>query len=687
MSLKTKQASGRDGKMVTRNDDMGPLPESDRQDTLQQLGLQALRNRLPVAMFLFRREVEEDKGIDGTLEAKSKGQFTNSRAALQLKSTDKPKRNLDGSVSYPIETSNLIYLLNGVTPLYFLWIESDQEMRFAWAREEWRRLDTENPGWKKQETFTVRFREVFDRAAVQKIHDRVMAEAQFGRKIHEKLAREALEERVVVSIDPKTLATDDPLQVFERITSSGMTIVSSGYGSLLPGWLDVLGPAHRGDPRVQLVAACAQVSLGKYQTAFGHLAEAATKRASLSASDQRVLDYLQDVCRYQTGGMDQAEYLRRERQRTEEMAGVTAEEHRMEVLRLEWLGTVARDRRTDLLRQMKEVCRKIQAAEDAAPAHKLFARLNVLFAEADELTGKFTTGAMRVQARQDAGFPAHEADWNAGLIVVAEWDQWNRDAGALFREAEAEGHPLLIAEAITTRLTGHHAFWDSARMLAAATGAKWEPKPIFGQLAGEAERAMEIFRLAGSLEGEIRAKLLLADFRYLSGDEKSARALAEEAMVIAQAWCYSRHEAHAREYTEGPTHFDQFLAEMKARRAQDEDLLHANDTDETLRRYANHSLESMHLPADRLPVVEKEWQSLRLIARERVSWCRHINLKQEKGHTLRPETHYLRDPERFCVCERHNYEGNIHHPDPEAVIDAFKRNYCEGCRDRNPKRG
>ena len=44
------------------------------------MSLRALRNRLPEDRFLFRREPEEDKGIDGTLEAKVQGRFTNWRA-------------------------------------------------------------------------------------------------------------------------------------------------------------------------------------------------------------------------------------------------------------------------------------------------------------------------------------------------------------------------------------------------------------------------------------------------------------------------------------------------------------------------------------------------------------------------------------------------------------------------------
>jgi hypothetical protein len=67
------------------------------------------------------------------------------------------------------------------------------------------------------------------------------------------------------------------------------------------------------------------------------------------------------------------------------------------------------------------------------------------------------------------------------------------------------------------------------------------------------EVAMELFRRAGSLEGETRVKLVLADFRDLVGDRGAAKELAEEALGVAVAMSYSRLESHAREYTEGPT--------------------------------------------------------------------------------------------------------------------------------------
>src|SRR6185312_11109936 len=125
-------------------DNLGPLPKADRQDTLQQLSLKAFRNLLPEHLFLFRDERIDDKGVDGALEVKVGGVFTNCRAQVQLKSTDAnvDDFNNDGSYSLSIPTANLNYLLYGQNPLYVIWFSVTGELRFAWAREEWHRLYT-----------------------------------------------------------------------------------------------------------------------------------------------------------------------------------------------------------------------------------------------------------------------------------------------------------------------------------------------------------------------------------------------------------------------------------------------------------------------------------------------------------------------------------------------------------------
>ena len=208
---------------------------------------------------------------------------------------------MDGSVSYSIDTSNLNYLLNGQSPIYFLWLAPTNEIRYAWAKDEWRRLDAEKPDWMKQGTFTIRFRNVLDTAAINAIYDRIVKEARFVRTINEILARASLSEGVVVRIDPQTLESTDPLKLYGWITSSGMTIVSSGYGAKILEWFGVLNLEHRGDPRVNLVVAYAQVSLGRNYQALGSLAEAKLGIGKLSPDDRDFLGYLEDVLRVSDG--------------------------------------------------------------------------------------------------------------------------------------------------------------------------------------------------------------------------------------------------------------------------------------------------------------------------------------------------------------------------------------------------
>jgi hypothetical protein len=670
---------------------MGPLPEGDRQDSLQQLGLNALRNLLPQDRFLIRDERVDDKGVDVALEAKLTirkndsdwEQFTNCRAQAQLKSTDSTKRNIDGSVSYEIDVSNLNYLLNGPCPIYFLWIEPAKEMRYAWAREEWRRLDAENEKWKEQGTVTVRFREVLNADA---IHERIVAEARFAREIHETLARDSLAERVVVSIDPKALTSDDPQKVFGWITSSGMTIAASGYGKRLLQWLDVLRPEQKRDPRVQLVAAFTQAGLGRYHVALGHVAEAASRKAALSASDRRVLDSVRDFCRYQTGAMDQDEYLRRENERSASRTGASGAAHKMEVLRLERLSSLDRARRSGLLVQMRGVLEEMKAAGDASAGQLISARLNVLYGEGDEIMGDMTSNVMMIQFRRDMRLPTGSQAVRAGLQSAEAWKVWEVEAQQIIREAAAEKHPLLLAEAMTLRLTVYQMLVANQRMEAFAIGKEWPPPAdLCRKWAGEVEQAIGIFRQADNLEGETRAKLLRADFHYLVGEVDSARRLAEECLPVAEAMGYTRLESHAREYTEGPTNFERFQASRTERRGQDEDVKLAGETDARLHELSIHSLRSMELPSNRLPVVERDWHALRMTAQERVSWCRYLNMKQDLGHMQSPETAYLTDPERFCICEKHGYEAGIRHTDPATVIMSFKKAYCDGCPDRSPK--
>jgi hypothetical protein len=680
-------------------DDLGPLPEGDRQDTIQQLSIKALRNALPEERFLFRDERTDDKGVDGTLEARIevktggadgretvKSCFTNCRAQVQLKGTDKGKQNQDGSVSYTIDTSNLNYLLNGPSPIYILWIATTGEIRYAWARDEWHRLDLEAPEWKEQDTFTVRFRHTLNAQAIEAIHKHILEEARLARRINESLARSALSERVVVSIDPKTLKSTDPQQIYKWLTESGMTIVSAGFGRQAIEWFDAINPDQRQEPRIQLVVAYAHASLGRNQEAQGNLSAAALRRGDLSLADQRFLEYLRDVCAYQTGRIDLAEYVRREQIRAERHSGIAAAEHRLEVLRQRRLAERDPAIRASLLEEMRRSGEEFQREAATSTAHKLQARIIILGAEGEDLSARFIERTMACQARSEMGYEVTEFVKEADAESLKEWQEWEEKAQSAIRDAIGEGHPLLISDAITMRATIYVGTMILSRMQTAGNDQKWEvnESKIY-HLMSEIESALNIYKYAGNLEGATRANLLLADLFELAGQEVAARSLAEGAIVIAEAMEYFRLASRAREHIDGKTMFRQFRARLIQRRSEDDDTHMASESDDAIRSIARYTLDSLQLPLERLPVMEREWFSQRRISRERLNYCRHLQLLQNLTHENHPSTHYRTDPLRICVCGLHAFKSASEVADAEAVIAQFKQAYCDSCSDRSPK--
>jgi hypothetical protein len=162
------------------------LPRSDRNDELQELSLNALKNALPVSQWLLREEMK-DKGLDVSIELKMNGQCTNLRVQVQLKSCETADDNADGSVSYAVPVHNFKYLLNGSSGLYILFVASRNELRYLWARDERQRVESLNDSWTSQENLTLRFRHLLTAQALEDIAERLQREARLNEKIHASL--------------------------------------------------------------------------------------------------------------------------------------------------------------------------------------------------------------------------------------------------------------------------------------------------------------------------------------------------------------------------------------------------------------------------------------------------------------------------------------------------------------------
>jgi hypothetical protein len=677
---------------------MGPLPLGDRNDTQEQLSLKALRNRLPQDKFLVRDERIDDKGVDVVLEAKLEVRmptkaggeelmhsFTNCRAQAQLKSIDDPEPNQDGSVSCSIDTSNLNYLLNGQCPIYFLWLASADEIRYAWAKDEWRRLDAEKPDWMSQGAFTIRFQNVLDGAAVDSIHERIIREAQFSRRISETVARSATSEQVVVGINPQSLETSDPVRIRDLLMSSGMTFVAAGFGRQVLDLAALLNPADRSSPRVQMVCAYAHYTMGRYDQARGLAAEASLKTGALPALDRNFLATIRNASEHQTGRISLEEYVRREEDQANEDADAHVA-HRLESLRFALIHEREPSQREPLIADLRRLVSDIQTNPAASDSFKLQARIVLLAAEGDELVVVLLHELVYARMRHGTQLPTGRRALDGARRMHQLLDQWRRQSDQAVQDAIGQSHPILIGDARAARVTVSCALLLQMQLNAISNEQPFSPPPeMFAGLISEAEAACDVYAAAGAFEGELRAKLLIADLLEFAGRTDEARALACEVIPQAQAMDYVHLTDRAQGHASGQTIAKDFERLYRERLAKDDTLALAEESDDKMRELARASIESHAIPLDRLPVVEREWLSLRDIAREQVNWCEQLEMTQDLRHTLSRSTLYVRDPARRCLCKKHGHESQIADPDWQTIIRAFKQVYCDGCPDRSPK--
>src|SRR6201999_3878750 len=105
-----------------------PLPQSADTARLQRESFKALARVLARQdFFVFRDERIEDFGADSSIELNIAGKMTNFRSHIQVKARGKVEPTKKGYASFPIESSNLNYLLNGTCSMYLLWDEARDE--------------------------------------------------------------------------------------------------------------------------------------------------------------------------------------------------------------------------------------------------------------------------------------------------------------------------------------------------------------------------------------------------------------------------------------------------------------------------------------------------------------------------------------------------------------------------------
>jgi hypothetical protein len=661
-----------------------PLPIHDANAELQRQSFHALYAITKPAGLIVRLTQYMDYGVDATIEILAANRVTNYVAQVQIKSAACAEPNRDGTVSRSIDTSNLNYLLNGTSPIYLFYSAERGEFWYTWAFDELRHLESQNPKWCEQQTVTIRFSRKLNEAGLEDIRARIAAESRCRREITDTLARYATQETAKFAIHRETLKTDDGERAYGALIEGGFTLVSCGLWQQVLAKVDLLAPCRRKEPRIQLVIAYAYYVQGRYLTALASCGEARLRTAELSSGDREVLNLLRDACECQIGKINRDEYC----QRQIDAAAIpgASVQCRIEAVRFHLLSEKNQSRRLELLGQLRKLGAEVVADVDCSDSFKLQTRIHIAFAEGIEaqLSLFQSTGTFQVQLalRQPWAHPDARPMAEAAFARA----DWERRMQELIRDVDASGIPWLCAEARRTFLLVRTALIAFQRFQAKFFGVGRPPgRQEVDRLLTDARDVADKFSVAGNIEGEMRAKLAAADLYEILDDIPSAKRVASEAKSVAEALGLAEITRLADQHLTGTTPLKVSESDIRRNREGDQDVQWAAMSEADIDYYAERSLAASQLPADRLPVLRRDIEGMKHIATERLNWCRHIEQLQLLIHTWHPITAYAAPTEWTGKCRKHGYESLQPSTDMRLTTDRFKKSYCDGCPDRDPK--
>lgn len=668
---------------------LGPLPKSDDNAALQRASFKALYSLLQHQDdIVLRDERIEDYGVDATFELKVRGCMTNFRAQVQLKGTGSASPNKDGNVSLSVRTANLNYLLNGTSPIYLLFDAGRSEFWYVWAHDELRRLQAANPGWREQDSVTLRFTEHFTLAGLASIIKRALDEGQMNRRIRDSLARSTTSDPIVVRIDAASLDVTDPIQAQHILLASGRAIVAAGFPAEALRLLDLVDLRTKNLPRLQFVAGYAEYMLGKHYVALGHIRQAMVRAQELSKQENDFLGSLKDTCEFRVGLIDATTYLHRADQRAKSLEGVWALRERLETLCHRFLSERDEAVHSALTEEARRITDEILEDSGASEATKLGARLMLLYIEGANATSASAHQLGLLWMREHI-LVSQTGDMLRGYQRVnSQLAQWEKSANAALKDANTLRHPFLIAEASLVWLGVHVRQLVSQRIDALYREKPFRvPQTAVSRMRQVMADAAAIYERTQSVEGRLRLGMLNADFLEILGDLSGARELAARIYPEAEAMGFYDIAERARELLESRTLLMEFEKEDSRLRQGDDDIWFADMSDQDLRRFARDALQSFGLPPERLRVVEQYCGTLRDKAQARCRWCRHLEVLEDKSQTRDPVTAFRVLPNRQCKCLKFGHETRIPTPDVLALTGAFKNTYCLGCKDRSPLQG
>jgi hypothetical protein len=175
----------------------------------------------------------------------------------------------------------------------------------------------------------------------------------------------------------------------------------------------------------------------------------------------------------------------------------------------------------------------------------------------------------------------------------------------------------------------------------------------------------------------------IADIYDILGDLENRNRLAREALRLAKEKGLDRITLRARRVLEDEVTFSSLRSRFE-QGPSDRDL--ASSSEEDKARFTEFCLRAYAGDADideMREAVRSDVEDMVAAAKQRVEWCRHVQIIQDLRHTQSLTTMYRTIPEKWIVCMELGYKSLHPGHSFEDLWPFFKGVYCLGCPNRS----
>ena len=650
-------------------------------------GLFALPNFIP-------RPTNPDIGIDYNVELAENSRGSNIHFSVQLKSVQQGEfDNASQALKFSIETSRLHYLsrtLGG--SLIVIYDASSRTMFYRWVHEIIPELDAQGVSWRGQETVTIRLplANILNTASSLIIHSTVGT-------LYRRLQQSSVEAGILPPMESFGASAEQrrffgasgapETELLATLSISGIGFASAGlHRQVIDAYSRIPSAQWSSSPRHLLTIAYAYEFSGQPLQAltYSKAALAFTGPAVLAPEDLAVADLIRLNSESSIGILDHEQFYAAIRSFVDRHPGTPESVQARLQLLLREMVTIRRGTpEPDPMGRVRSIFESAKAeakAVSVVPGQTKYQwGVRLILARIEFQLGNqlFIDGSFRINASRHMGHPLPRGEREAiALEAIGVEISATRRVEALMQAAAAEDRSDLVAVCKHELATNQFNFLMLARAFRVeggrASGDAGEATQL-QRCLDENENAINVFSQLGRESLRIKATRLKADILNAMGRREEANAILEGVKRDMLAAGIDSSQARFTEFSDAPT------SEAEKHKF----LLDASDSD--VEQIARDSMRVLMLPESRFQNVLKDFRTMRQILHEKQSWCKHIELIQQLGHTASRATIYAVDPQRRCMCLRFEYESSIGSTDVDAVIMAFKAAHCDSCAVREPK--